>query len=194
MLNKIVLSILLCINIYANELSDLKTTFTNIIHNIATLVDNKSLSSITRNNMIIDTITPVFDFELMAKITLGRHWKGLSKAQQVKFVNLYVQRMKKSYSQKVNKYTNEQIVINSITKPKKTRVVLSTSLKYDDDRLDVIYKYWRPKHQKRDKKIWLIYDVVISGVSIIRTDKAQFNSILKDSDITLLMDKIKHKL
>ena len=194
MLNKIVLSILLCINIYANELSNLKTNFNNIIHNVATLVDDKSLSSITRNNMIIETITPVFDFELMAKITLGRHWKELSKVQQEKFVNLYVQRMKKSYSQKVNKYTNEQIVINSITQPKKTRVVLSTSLKYDGDRLDVIYKYWRPKHQKRDKKIWLIYDVVISGVSIIRTDKAQFNSILKDSNITQLMDKIKHKL
>ena len=194
MLNKIVLSIFLCINIYANELSDLKTNFNNIIHNVATLVDDKSLSSIAINNMIIETITPVFDFELMAKITLGRHWKELSKVQQEKFVNLYVQRMKKSYSQKVNKYTNEQIVINSITQPKKTRVVLSTSLKYDGDRLDVIYKYWRPKHQKRDKKIWLIYDVVISGVSIIRTDKAQFNSILKDSNITQLMDKIKHKL
>jgi phospholipid transport system substrate-binding protein len=194
MFKKIILSILLSISIYANEINDLKINFNNIIDKIATLIDNKSISSITRNNMIIETLTSVFDFELMAKITLGRHWKQLSKIQQTKFINLYVQRMKKSYSAKVNKYTNKQIVINSITQPKKTRVILNTSLKYDENKLDVIYKYWRPKYQKKDKKVWLIYDVVISGVSIIKTDKAQFNSILKDLTIIQLMDKIKHKL
>jgi phospholipid transport system substrate-binding protein len=99
--------------------------------------------------------------------------------------------MKQSYSSKIDKYTDEKIVINSIKQSKKTRVLLDSSLVGVDDNTPVIYKYYKPKKQMKNKEKWLIYDVVIAGVSIIKTDKAQFRAFLKEHSVNELMDKLK---
>ena len=99
--------------------------------------------------------------------------------------------MKKSYSAKIDKYTDEEILINSIKQPKKTRVTLNTSLVSAGDKLEVIYKFYKPKKQIKNKNVWLVYDVVIAGVSIIKTDKAQFRAVLKESSIDDLMERLR---
>ena len=48
---------------------------------------------------------PVFDFPLMAKLTLGRkHWPGMTKEQQAKFTELFINLLKESYLEKISLY------------------------------------------------------------------------------------------
>ena len=133
----------------------------------------------------------MFDFKLMAKLSLGKKWKIMSKDKQEEFIKLYVKRMKKSYSSKVDKYTNETIIVNEIKQLKKTRIILNSSLISNSDKTEVVYKFYKPKTQIKDKDKWLVYDVIIAGVSIIKTDKAQFREVLKESSIDVLMDKLR---
>ena len=70
-------------------------------------------------------MAPMLDFELMAKLTLGKKvWKKLSKAKRAEFTKLYVKRMENSYSSKVDAYTDEQVVIRKIQRNKKNRITL----------------------------------------------------------------------
>jgi phospholipid transport system substrate-binding protein len=188
---KILISMFIVFNLYANQLDTIKSDFTTTIDKVVKIVKNKSVPKDIRNDKIVSSITPLFDFKLMAKLSLGRVWRTMSKSQQKEFVKLYVNRMKKSYSSKVDKYTDEKIIINNIKQIKSTRVILNTSLVGKDSNLEVIYKYYKPKKQKPNKKRWLIYDVVISGVSIIKADRKQFSEVLQDSSIDELIKKLK---
>jgi len=177
---------------FATNINNVKTNFTLTTNKIIKIIQNKKLDLQTRNDKIIEMITPMFDFKLMAKLSLGKTWKILDKQQQNEFVKLYVKRMKKSYSSKIDKYTNEKIVINDIQQIKKNRAILKTILITQDDKLEIIYKFYKPKKQRQNKNDWLIYDVVIAGVSIVKTDKAQFKAVLKETSIEALLDKLRN--
>jgi phospholipid transport system substrate-binding protein len=171
-------------------IDDLQDSFTKTTNKVVEIVKNKDLNVTIRNDKIIDTITPMFDFKLMAKLSLGKRWKRLTKAEQKLFVELYVKRMKKSYSSKLDKYTNEKIIIDDIKQIKKNRAVLTTNLINIDDKLEIIYKFYKPRKRIKNKDIWLVYDVVIAGISIIKTDKAQFKAVLQNSSIQELLEKL----
>ncbi len=189
---KILISIfVLSFTLNASEVDDLEKNFINTTNEVVSIVKNKNLLADTRNDKIVKTITPMFDFKLMAKLSLGKKWKTMDKQKQSDFINLYVKRMKKSYSSKVDKYTDEKIIVNKVKQIKKTRIVLNSSLVSNDDKTEVVYKFYKPRKAIENKNKWIVYDVVIAGVSIIKTDKAQFREVLKNNSIDILMDKIK---
>ncbi|MCF6331402.1 MAG: ABC transporter substrate-binding protein [Sulfurimonas sp.] len=178
-------------NLIANEQIDVKNKLLDKMDKIIIIVQNKNIPISKRNNKIIDLLTPTFDFELMAKLSLGKKaWKELNAENKKKFTKLYVKRMEKSYSSKLDKYSNEVVEVKEIQQPKKNRIYLITDLVNNNKKLEIIYKYYKPKNQKLNKDNWLIYDVEILGVSILKTDKAQFKEFLQTNTIYALMEVI----
>jgi len=178
-------------NLVATEQIEVKNKLLNKMDKIITIVQDKNLSTSKRNNKIIDLLTPTFDFELMAKLSLGKkRWKELNTEDKRTFTELYVKRMETSYSSKLDNYNNETVKVREIQQPKKNRIHLITDLVNDNKKLEIIYKYYKPKKQKKDKDDWLIYDVEILGVSILKTDKAQFKEFLQTKSIYDLMEVI----
>lgn len=177
-------------NLVANEQTELRDHFLGQIDKIILLVEDKKLSTEVRNSKIVDVLTPTFDFELMAKLSLGKKWKKLQKIDQIKFVNLYVKRMEKSYSSKLDAYSDEKVEVKKIHQPKANRIALETDLVSKDENLEIIYKFYKPKKREVGKDTWLIYDVEIMGVSILKTDKAQFKEYLQTNTIDDLMEAL----
>lgn len=171
----------------ANEQDDLKERFLTNIDKVILIVEDESLSKKQRNTKIINVLTPMFDFELMAKLSLGSAWKTLESEDKKKFVDLYVERMEKSYSSKVDSYNNEKVEVKKILQPKDNRIALVTDLIGKDDSLEIVYKYYKPKDSISQKDTWLVYDVEIKGVSILKADKAQFKEFLQTKSIHELM-------
>ncbi len=191
MLKKIlfVLSIfLLTQNMFADEKEDVKNHLLGKIDEVISVVQNKSLNKDQRNEQIVKIVTPAFDFELMAKLSLGRVWRTLDGATREKFVELYVERMKKSYSEKLDTYTDQKVEVTKLSQPKGNRIIIETNLVSSTDKMDVIYKFYKPKKQLPKKDRWLVYDAEILGVSILKADKAQFSEFLKTKTISELMD------
>lgn len=177
----------------ANEQNDLKEHFLKKIDEVVLIVEDKKLSKDDRNAKIIKSLTPMMDFELMAKLSLGNVWKELSKSDADKFVSLYVERMKQSYSSKIDAYKDEKIQIKSIDQAKENKITFLTDLVSKENRLEIAYKFHKPKDRKKEKDVWLIYDVEISGVSILKTDIVQFKEFLQTKNINELMEALAKK-
>jgi len=180
-------------NLLANDKVELEKKFISTIDSVILTVQNKTFSKEERNSKIVDLLTPMFDFELMAKLSLGKRWKTLSSSDRSKFVKLYVKRMKKSYSSKLDAYSDEKIEITSIKQAKSNRIQIVSNLISKENKLEISYKFWKPKKQKIEKNKWLIYDVVILGISILKTDKAQFREFLQTKTIEDLMSELDKK-
>jgi len=187
---KFILIISLSFNLFATQIDNVTSNFESATAKVLKIVRDKLFNADVRNEKIIQAITPMFDFKLMAKLSLGKKWKSMSKEEQSEFIPLYVKRMKKSYSSKIDKYTDEDIIITNAKQTKKTRIVLETMLVGSQDKLNIVYKYYKPRKKTKYKNKWLIYDIVIDGVSVIKTDKAQFKAVLKNGTIGTLMERL----
>jgi len=129
--------------------------------------------------------SPIFDFPLIAKLSLGRkHWPKLSEAQRETFTKLLVEHLKCSYSEKIAMYTNEEVVFKEAVKKKKNIIEIPLEMISKEKKIAIIHKL-----RETDKK-WRIYDVEIEGVSILLTYRSQFDDILSRGTVEDLLSEL----
>ncbi len=178
-------------SMFADAQQEVKELFLQKIQTITTIVQDQTITKDERNSKIVAVLKPTIDFEIMAKLSLGsREWAKLNQEQKTKFVELYVERMKQSYSSKLDAYNGQAIEVTNILQPKSNRIELVTNIANPENKLEISYKYYKPSQQEEGKDKWLIYDVTILGISILKTDRAQFSEFLQTKTIDDLITKL----
>ena len=148
------------------------------------VLQKQDLAQEVKNQKIIEIITPMFDFPLMAKLTLGReYWTGLTPEQKERFTQLFIDRLRTSYLARITLYTDEKVVYRPSVKIKQ-KIHIPTDLVSKDKMISILYKF----HESGSS--WKIYDLEIQGVSIIRSYRSQFHQFLKSGTIDDLLAKL----
>ena len=151
---------------------------------IFSILQNKDLDQQTKEKQINEIVSYLFDFPLMAKLSLGRkHWPKLTKTQREKFTELFVKKLKAFYRKKISLYTNEKVRFKQISQKKKTTFV-PVELVSMDKTVVMLYKF------RKAGKRWKIYDVQIEGVSILLTYRSQFDDILSRGTVDDLLAQL----
>ncbi len=150
------------------------------------VLQKKDLDQPARKKEIDEIVTPMFDFALMAKLSLGRkYWPNLPRDKKEKFTQLYIELLKTSYLDKLALYTDEKVIFEPPAQVKK-KVRIPTQLVSKDRKTSILYKLYKPADD------WKVYDLEIQGVSIIRSYRSQFGEILQSGtidDLLLKMEK-----
>ena len=149
-----------------------------------TILRTQDLDQEIKNRKIIDIVNPMFDFSLMAKLSLGRkYWPNLSPDQKESFTQLFIKRLRASYLDYFTLYTDEKVLYEpSLVVRNKVRI--PTFLVSKDKKISIIYKFYDSGSN------WKVYDLEIQGVSLIRSYRAQFHEILKSGTIDDLITKL----
>ena len=167
-----------------NELQEVDLLAKEKIGAMIEILQDESLDKEARNAQVISLLTPLFDFPRMAQLSLGqKHWKQLSPEKQQEFSDLFIRRIQNSYLEKLELYTDEEVLFKG-TKQVKKRIHVLTDLVSDDEAIEVLYKLYKSRNG------WKIYDVEILGVSIVQTYRAQLNNALKRASIDDLIAKL----
>ena len=171
----------------ADEVSEIQAMTKEKVDLVIQTLKDTSLSKKEKKEGILKTIDGLFDFNLMARLSLGKKdWKALSKAKRKEFSMLVVERLKQSYLDKLDLYTDEEVVVGEAKLTKKNRVEVLTYLITKDDKKEMTYKLYKSK-----KKRWMVYDVDVLGVSIVQTYRSQFSGILKKESMEQLMERMR---
>ena len=148
------------------------------------VLHRKDLVQQEKNKQVVKIVEPIFDYNLMAKLTLGRkYWPGLSKKNREKFTDLFVGRLKTSYIDKLSLYTDEKVVYDAPVQ-EGIKIQIPTSVISKNNRISMMYKLYKSSNG------WKIYDIEIEGVSLISTYRSQFNDILSKGTIDDLLVKL----
>ena len=144
----------------------------------------EDISQKLKEKLIEKQISPLFDFPLMAKLTLGReHWPKLNPQQAEKFTRLFTRRLKDSYREKIMLYEDEKASLRpAVHSGRSLRIPMEVT--GEEKNIDILYKL-----RKEDKR-WKIYDVEIEGVSILLTYRSQFDDILRDGTVSDLLRRL----
>ena len=122
--------------------------------------------------------------------TLGKFRKNLSDEQKQKYSELFKEYFLKSFSSRLAEYSNPKIDVQSQEKLSDTYTIVSSMLKSTEERPEVKIQ-WRVYTKDPDKP--LIRDLIIEGLSLARTQKEEFSSIIQsnDGDIQALFSSLK---
>ncbi len=157
------------------------------IEAVMIVLQNKKLELDAKKKEVSEIVTPIFDFSLMAKLTLGKeHWPGLAEEKKKKFTDLFVRLLKDFYLEKMSQYTDEKVVYKSSVQVK-NKVHIPTEVISKDTKISMLYKFYESQNG------WKIYDIEVEGVSLIVTYRSQFDQVLRNGTIDDLLIKLENR-
>ncbi|MDD2851276.1 MAG: ABC transporter substrate-binding protein [Desulfuromonadaceae bacterium] len=170
----------------AGPLENVKTTVDEVVRIVAD--KNLKKNGTKRRQILKDAIGSIFDYPEMAKRSLGKHWNGRTAAEKKHFSELFATLLENSYAAKIESYNNEKIVyIKEYLEDDEHAVVKSKVVTANRDEFTLDY------HLSKQSGKWMVYDVVIEGVSLVSNYRSQFNKSITASGYDKLVKKLQSK-
>jgi len=122
--------------------------------------------------------------------TLGSYRKSINDEQKKEYSNLFEQYFLKSFASRLAEYSNPEIEVSSKKKLNENYTMVSSVLVATEQRPEVKID-WRVYTKNPENP--LIRDLIIEGLSLVRTQKEEFSSIIQsnDGDINALFSILK---
>ncbi len=189
MLKRIVLaltaSIFMVSVAFGSPMEDVKKTVDQVVH----IVADKELkkNDAKRRQALKKAISTIFDYSEMAKRSLGKYWNVRTDAEKKNFTLLFATLLENSYAGKIESYNNEKIVYIREIPDGDYAEVKSKVVTAARDEFTLDYRMF--KHNGK----WMVYDVVIEGVSLVSNYRSQFNKIIASNGYDKLVKKLQTK-
>ena len=119
------------------------------------------------------------DIDGIGMYALGKHKKTMSDEQKTKYKKLFKSYFLKSFSSRLVDYTDPKINVVSQKVINKKYTIVNSVLEATSKRPEVKID-WRIYTKNPDKP--LIRDLIVEGLSLARTQKEEFNSVIQNND------------
>jgi phospholipid transport system substrate-binding protein len=157
---------------------------------IRKILDDPSLKDRkpARMEFIMDVVDTMVDWPEATRRALGVHWKKRTPQEREEFIALFKDLLKKTYSDKMDLYTGEEIVFDS-EKIDEDYAVVKAKIINKKKGTDIAVDFRTLK--EGDK--WLTYDISVEGISVLNNYRVQFDEIIVSSSYEELVKKMKRK-
>ncbi len=140
-----------------------------------------------RRALIMEIAHERFDFEEMSKRALGKEWRRRSAQERKNFVELFTRLLEHAYIGKLESYSGREVTFQD-QRIKGKRAVVKTTVSHNGKEIPVHYVMIL----KGDT--WMVYDIIIEGVSLLRNYIEQFKSILRKEKYAGLVRQLEDKI
>ncbi len=140
------------------------------------------------NALVNESVLPLIDFEAMSKLTLSKNWKKASKEKRIEFVNAYKGLLARTYTKSLNDFAGQKIVYY----PERTKI---------DGKYAKVYSDFVPGNGRQNHSVryemrlkdgdWLVYDVVIDGLSFIKSYRTAFAKEINEKGLDALIARLR---
>ena len=138
-----------------------------------------NLSKEARIKKLKEIADDTVDIRGIGFYSLGAYRKNLNSEQLKKYQEVFREYFLKSFSSRLAEYSNPEIEVNSKKKINENYTIVSSTLVSTDSRPEVKIQ-WRV--YTKDPNNFLIRDLIIEGLSLARTQKEEFSSIINSND------------
>ena len=142
-----------------------------------------------RRILIRKAVDKRFDWEEMSRRSLARHWSKRTGEEKKEFVGLFGQLLERTYLDKVEGYSGEKVEYVGESIDGEYGVVDVKIMTTKNEEIDVQYRL-----RKKDDSQWMVYDISVTGVSLVNNYRSQFNSILSKGPYSSLVERLKEKI
>ncbi len=143
---------------------------------------------------VSEIVRPLFDRREVARRTLGVYWRERTEEQRAEFIEIFTALVEQSYGETFDKQAQkyldqvellyDQETIDGNFAEVNTRIFIPSQNKY----FSINYRL----HQVAEQ--WLIYDIIVENISMIRNFRTQFYRIIGKGSYEELVQKLQAKL
>ena len=177
---KKILLILLLLSINSSNVYSIEPdVFIQSTVNRASQILSKNISKEEKINELKSVAKETVDIKGVGFYSLGSARKNLNDSQKIEYSKLFENYFLKSFSSRLAEYTNPEIEVNDKKVLNKNYTIVNSLLVATSERPEVKID-WRV--YTKDPENPLIRDLIIEGLSLARTQKEEFSSILNSND------------
>ena len=188
-IKKIFIILLVCnlLNTYVYSMAP--DVFVQSTVNRASQILSKNISKENKINELKSIAKETVDITAVGYYSLGSARKNLDNNQKKKYLDLFEDYFLKSFSSRLAEYSNPKIEVQEKDVLNKNYTIVKSRLIATSDRPEIKID-WRIYTKNPDNP--LIRDLIIEGLSLARTQKEEFASILNsnDGDINALYEAL----
>lgn len=174
----------------AAEMESATEAMKGTINQVLKVLGDESLQAPERAQERLDILEKIieqrFDYEEIGKRTLATHWQKLNEAEQKEFVRLFQRFLSKTYAGNIDGYAGEQVKYLKERK-KGDFAEVQTAVASNNADISLYYRLLRRS------ETWMVYDVVIDGVSLVKNFRSQFGRIIEAESVEGLFRKLRSK-
>lgn len=136
--------------------------------------------------LIDEILLPRFDRRFAAQVVLAKHWRTASDEQKTRFIEAFYQAMLRRYADGILEFDPDRITVLPYRgdESKKRTKVRTTVLLDDGSKAAVDYDL-----VKRESG-WLVFNVVIEGVSYVRNFRAELDAEIRSSSLDAVISRL----
>ncbi len=136
--------------------------------------------------LIDEILLPRFDRRFAAQVVLAKHWRTASDEQKTRFIEAFYQAMLRRYADGILEFDPDRITILPFRgdDTKKRTKVRTTVLLDDGSKAAVDYDL-----VKRESG-WLVFNVVVEGVSYVRNFRAELDAEIRTSSLDAVIARL----
>ena len=132
-------------------------------------------------------IMPMFDFQEMAKRSLGAAWSKGSAAEQSEFVDLFSDLLAKTYLKKIRKNAEGSVLLQISDSVDGDKALVKSRIKAGEDEVQIDYR------MSQNAGHWVVYDVIIENVGLVNNYRNEFPGIVRNEGFQGLLKRLKSK-
>jgi phospholipid transport system substrate-binding protein len=145
-----------------------------------------------RNGELGRQINQMVDLNGISKYALQKHWSVLDDQQRKAFVELFTELLAKVAYPNAGKFLSELEVSVRKEKKRNQKVMVYTSVIHKEEgRIDIDFKLASPESTD---STWIVLDVYLDGVSLVRNLRTQCLKIIRDNSYEELLNRMKTKI
>lgn len=158
-----------------------------ILDQVMGIQNNPALSAQARSQAIHRIIGGSFDFDLMAKDSLGSSYERLSGGQRQEFTRTFSYLFQDSYTRLVLNFLKKENIQYKQELPEGSKARVNTAIVRTNENIPVTYlMHTAPQG-------WILYDVIVDGVSILQNYKTQFAQVIHTKGFEFLLNKMQEQ-
>lgn len=145
---------------------------------------------VERRSRIRAAVVGLIDFKEMTRRSLGVHWRKRTEDEKREFVGLFSDLLENSYISKIEQQTDEKVLyVAEKVNQKGTKALVKTKVVTSKStEIPISYRMMKKKDG------WVVYDIVIEGVSLVSNYRTQFGKIIQRSSYEDLVATLKKKV
>tara|TARA_B100001741_G_scaffold156476_1_gene129143 strand:- start:131 stop:721 length:591 start_codon:yes stop_codon:yes gene_type:complete len=176
--NKIFLVMILSLFISSANAKD-PMEFISEVTNSASSILKENISIEQKADKLIELAEGSVDISGIGMYSLGKHRKSINDEQLTKYRNAFKEYFLKSFSSRLSQYSDPKINVLSQNVINEKYTIVSSVLVATSERPEVKIE-WRV--YTKDSKKPFIRDLIIEGLSLARTQKEEFNSVIQSAN------------
>lgn len=135
-----------------------------------------------------DLFRPVVDVPFVGRFVLGQHWRAATPSQQKEYLAAYGPFLMKHYIGRLVKYSGQAVKVTKALSEKDGSIMVTMAvINPGQEKFFVEYRL-----QPAGKSFKLI-DIVVEGVSLLASQRSEFNSVVNDKGLDYLIEALKKK-